>query len=394
MEAIVRQSRVPTLAGRVHSRNAHAKVVALSGSKYYAADALGGPDADIIMYFYGTSQGMFVPTYIPGHAPPAGLLSSPGLTTKNKNIPPGVENHLAMKLAIDTFQRTRQQVTLINLPEFDWPLGHVKGGVIDPSAARQLMQSFDQDLAALQEAYRKAGVLDRTIFVLMADHGMMPLTHKVSAPDLAEAVNKAGTSVIWQSSSSATYLWLKDESRASQSAYNIAALQNPYIQSVYVKSQTSKGYIYTRKTSSRSLRTAGIETANQYLLSTFAGPNGPDLVVFFAEGVGSEPGGQAGWKADHGGASWEAQHIPLILSGPGIRSGYVSSHPARLMDVAPTVLQAMGIPHKGMQGIPLADALKAPPSWTVQWQQAARKRLMPVVSALQSESRLEQKAGV
>jgi arylsulfatase A-like enzyme len=146
-------------------------------------------------------------------------------------------------------------------------------------------------------------------------------------------------------------------------------------------------------TSSNLLRTGGTESANQYLLNTFNGSNAPDVVVVFAEGAGCEPGGQAGWKADHGGTSWESQHIPLILSGPGVRSGHVSSYPARLIDIAPTVLQLMGISHQGMQGIPLADALQAPPSWTVQWQQAASKRLMPVVTALQQESRLELAAG-
>jgi arylsulfatase A-like enzyme len=232
-------------------------------------------------------------------------------------------------------------------------------------------------------------VLHRTIFVLMADHGMMPLEHKVAAPDLARAVKKAGTSIVSQSSSTATYLWLKDKSRAAAAAQNIAALRNPYIQSVYVQARTAKGFAYSRATASPLLRAAGAEAANQYLLRSFAGPNGPDLVVFFTEHVGSEPGGQAGWKADHGGASWQAQHIPLILSGPGIRSGYVSPSPARLIDVAPTVLQLMGLSHKGMQGIPLADAMQAPPSWTVQWQKAMIKRVLPVVEGLQQQSRLE-----
>jgi hypothetical protein len=54
----------------------------------------------------------------------------------------------------------------------------------------------------------------------------------------------------------------------------------------------------------------------------------------------------------------------------------------------------MGISHKGMQGIPLADAFKSPPSWTRQWQQTTSKQLMPVVTALQQESRLELAAGV
>ena len=36
-----------------------------------AADAIGGPDADVTMYFQSTTNGHFSPTYIPGHAPPA-----------------------------------------------------------------------------------------------------------------------------------------------------------------------------------------------------------------------------------------------------------------------------------------------------------------------------------
>jgi Type I phosphodiesterase / nucleotide pyrophosphatase len=384
---------VPTLAGLVHEKFRNAKVVALSGSKYYAADAIGGPDADVTMYFQSTAKGQFVPTYIPGHAPPAGLLNAPGLVTKSAHMPLGVQDHLAMTLATTTFQRMRQQVTLINLPEFDWPLGHVDGGVIDPQGVKTLMQAFDRDLGVLQDAYRKAGVLDRTLFVLMSDHGMMPLRHKVPESDITAAVSKAGTSLISQAYTSAAYLWLKNESRAPLAAQNIARLNNPYIQAVYARTRTAKGFTYARITSSKLLYSGGTEAANQYLLNSFNGSNAPDVVVLFTEGVGCEPGGQAKWKADHGGTSWQAQHIPLILSGPGIRSGHVSSYPARLIDVAPTVLQAMGASHKRMQGIPLADALQAPPSWTAQWQQAASKRLMPVVTALQQQSHAELAAG-
>jgi Type I phosphodiesterase / nucleotide pyrophosphatase len=393
MEKIIRQSGVPTLAGRVHAKSGAAKVVALSGSKYYAADAIGGPDADVTMYFQGTANGQWVPTSIPGHAAPAGLLNAPGLTTKSAHMPLGVQNHLAMKLAVEAFNRMRQQVTLINLPEFDWPLGHVDGGVIDPPGVNTLMQAFDRDLAMLQDAYRKAGVLDQTLFILMSDHGMMPLKHEVSESDITAAVTRAGTSLVSQAYTSGAYLWLKDETKAPLVAQNLARLNNPYIQSVYARVRTAKGFTYSRGTSAKLLRASGVEGANQYLLNTFNGSNAPDVAVLFAEGVGCEPGGQSKWKADHGGTSWQAQHIPLILSGPGVRSGHTSSFPARLIDVAPTVLQAMGASHKGMQGIPLADALKAPPSWTVQWQQAASKRLIPVVAALQQQSRFELAAG-
>lgn len=389
MERIIRQSRVPTLAGLVHGMKRSARVVALSGSKYYAADAIGGPEADVTMYFDGTPGGMFVPTYVPGHAPPPGLLSSPGLRVKNDHIPPGVENHLAMRLATDTFNRMQQHVTLINLPEFDWPLGHVKGGTEDPAAATFLMQSFDRDLRMLQNAYRRAGVLDRTLFVLMADHGMMPLSNKVVDTDFTDAVSRAGTGLISSAYTSGVYLWLQDADRVADAATNIAGLRNPHIQSVYARLPSLKRFVYRRVEDSSPLPVADVEVANQYLLNTFNGPNAPDIVVAFKEGVGCEPGGQSGWKADHGGTSWQSQQIPLILSGPGIRSGVESSHPARLIDVAPTVLSAMGVPHWGMQGLPLADAMETPSEIARARLQAVQPKLRAVVDSLKAESQAE-----
>lgn len=394
MEKMVKKSGVPTLAHLVHAKAPNAKVVALSGSKYYAADAIGGPDSNVTMYFQGTPQNHFVPTYIPGHAPPAGLLNSKRLSANTTRLPLGLENHLAMNLATETFKRMRQQVTLINLPEFDWPLGHVNGGINDPAGIKTLMQGFDHDLATLQEAYRKAGVLNNTLFILMADHGMMPLRHKISDGIFSTPVSQAGTELVTYAYTSAGYLWVKDSARAMQAAKNIAALKHPHIQSVYARVRTLRGYVYTRVSSAERLHDPGTEAANQYLVQSFNGPNAPDIAVVFAEGVGCEPGGQSGWKADHGGTSWEAQHLPLVLSGPGIRQGHVSTYPARLIDVAPTVLQAMGASHKGMQGIPLADALTNPPGAAVQWQATANKTLSPLVAALQRESKKELAAGV
>lgn len=389
LEKIISQNRVPTLAGQVHAKNAGAKVVALSGSKYYAADAIGGPDADMIMYFYGTADGEFVPTFVPRHAPPKGILNAPGLTAKSHGLTLGLENHLAMRLAATTFEKARQQVTMINLPEFDWPLGHVDGGVISMKQAETLMQSFDRDLAMLQAAYERAGVLDKTIFVMMADHGMMPLSHRIPETDIQQAVERAGGTTVTEAYSSGTYVWLKDSSRALQAARHIAALKNPLIQSVYANVKTSKGMVYERVTSGALQRAGGVENANQYLLQTFNGPNGPDIVVSLAEGVGIEPGGQASWKGDHGGLSWQAQHLPLVLSGPGIRANHVSSYPARLIDVAPTLLGLLGASHKGMQGTVLADALMRPTSVEARKQKALAAHLVPVVQALQRESALE-----
>lgn len=384
---IMRRAGVPTIAGLVHARDRDAKVVALGGHKYYAHDALGGPDADVIAYYTGMADGTFAPVGVPGHMPPTGILSAPGLAVGTTKLPVGVEDHLAMKLATTTFQRMRQQVTMINLPEFDWPLGHVLGGSRDPATVRKLMHGFDRDLAALQEAYREAGVLDQTLFVLTADHGTAAVYRTVDKADITAAVTTAGTRIISDTYHTGAYLWVQDKHRAASAAANIAHLRNPNIGAVYFKERTPAGTHYIRATGADLFHAPAVEPANQYLLRTFNGPNGPDIVVFFRQGAASLPGGQASWKGDHGGADWESQHMPLIFSGPGVRRAYVSPFPARLVDIAPTTLAIMGITDTGMDGAILADSMEKPSSAVRGAQTRKGADLEPVVSALKAQSR-------
>jgi arylsulfatase A-like enzyme len=133
----------------------------------------------------------------------------------------------------------------------------------------------------------------------------------------------------------------------------------------------------------------GVEQANQYLLRSFGGPNGPDVAVLYAEDAASEPGGQVNWRGDHGGSAWESEHIPLVFSGPGFRQGYVSQQPARLIDIAPTALWALNIPATGMHGVALVDSRTSSPGWAQTRENVQGAALRPIVSALQAESRLE-----
>jgi hypothetical protein len=393
LERIIAASRVPTIAGLVHRANPKARVVALSGHKYYAADAIGGPDADVIMYYQSTRDGKYAPTAVPGHLPPRSLLTDPRVIAPSARLKTGGENHLVMDLAMRSFETMHQQVTLINLPEFDWPLGHVWGADRDRSAVVKMMQEFDVDLGRMEEVYRKAGVLDQTLFVITADHGFAPIDHTVSQQVLEKAVAAAGTSIISDTYHTAAYIWVKNESRSVRAAANIAKLQNPYIQSVYFKESVAGRYDFVRASGPELFHAPGVEAANQYLLHTFSGPNAPDLAVFFTEDTASLPGGEATWKGDHGGADWESQHLPLVFSGPGVRSGHVSTDPARLEDIAPTVLTLMGIQPRGMGGIPLADALARAPAGAVAGERAQAGSQLPVITALQREAQAEVAAG-
>lgn len=383
MEQIMESANVPTIAGLFKKQYPNAKVVALSGHKYYAADPMGGPSADAIMYYQGDQAGRYVPVAIPNHMPPAGVLDAPGLIGPSTHLPYGEEDTLATKLALAAFARMHQQITLINLPEFDWPLGHVDGS--DRTKTIELMKGFDQDLGMIKDAYRKAGVLDKTLFVITADHGMTPLTRFVHESVFTDAAAKAGTTIPSIAYSTATYMWLTDTSKSEAVAQNILSAGDPGIQSVYYLSTAGSTH-YVR--AGGSLASAAVDSANQYLLATLMNGHEPAVVAFCKSGA-SSVNPDTHWKADHGGANWQSQQVPLILAGAGMNSGQIQVQPAQLEDIAPTVLTAMGVKPVGMEGRVLTEAL-IHSSKSDQGARAAEvKQLQPVAGALRDQEQYD-----
>jgi hypothetical protein len=387
VEGIMQDSHAPTIAGLYKKRFPGATVVALSGHKYYAAAPLGGPDADAIVYYQGDPQGRYVPVAVPGHAPPASVLSTPGLIYPTIHLQDGEEDHLATKLALAAIDKMQPRILLINYPEFDWPLGHVDGGSLAHDKVITDMQAFDQDLGEIEDAYSRAGILDQTLFVITADHGMMPITRFVPASIVDNAVTQAGTTAPDIASSSADYIWLADPSKAESVARNVVNAHDPGIASAYYLTTVNGQPGYQAAPGSNV--DPAMETANQYLLSALLNGHEPNVVVFGIEGATfSDP--KSGWKADHGGDTWQSQAIPLILSGPGIQSGVVNNAPAQLDDIAPTVLSDMGVAPTGMEGHVLTDALVEPSDAAQHIRAAEIAQLTPVSNALMAQDQQAQ----
>jgi len=80
----------------------------------------------------------------------------------------------------------------------------------------------------------------------------------------------------------------------------------------------------------------GLSAAYDYMLGTFAGPLAPDIMFTFEENTITRV--YSGKHGEHGGATWGAQQIPLVIAGPGVAKGKQSAFPARLVDIAPTAL--------------------------------------------------------
>jgi arylsulfatase A-like enzyme len=80
------------------------------------------------------------------------------------------------------------------------------------------------------------------------------------------------------------------------------------------------------------------------------------------------------------------QHIPLIMAGPGIRSGVHSQFAAREIDLAPTMERLLGLPDIQRDGVVLADALAQPTGAEVQAQSTRATSVNADAQALRTQS--------
>jgi len=384
LEQLLQRSGVPSLASLLKQHDKKAIVVVTSGHKDYAVDSVGGWAADYLMFYVERGQ-TWTPVAIPRHVPPQSVLQAPGLTAYAPHLAPGDQDSLAVQLALSAFRRLHQTVTIVNLPEFDWPLGHLRGGKADRASAWQLTNRLDQDLAAIEQEYARARVLKQTLFVLTSDHGMVTLNHLVPHQIIQNAVQAAGTSLTDYEFHSAGYLWLRDRSRADRVAANIVGLRNPAIRAVYYRKLGTYSYVGASPLGPEL--PSPTDQAYQFLLNTFAGRSAPQVAIFLRENASILGRNQMGWRGDHGGPSWNAEHIPLIFSGPGVRQGATSRYPATLYDVAPTILSLLGVRPQGMDGVTLTDALINSDAASAAAQDKRGAQLEPIVSALRSQSR-------
>jgi arylsulfatase A-like enzyme len=275
----------------------------------------------------------------------------------------------------------------VNLPEFDWPLGHILGASADGWFAWKLMTKFDADVGAIEAQLQHDHVLKDTLFVITADHGMLSLHHHIPHEDIQNAVTAAGTSLADYDYHSSGYLWLRDHTKAAAVAAKILALRNPDIRAVYYRKP--RAYTYVRAAGGVNSVSAATDGAYQFLLGTLAGSTAPHVVLMLKENTSIRGRNEVDWKGDHGGGSWNAEHIPLIISGPGVRQGVYSPYPATIYDIAPTVLDMLGASSVGMDGVVLADGLIQPYEGSDIAQGRRRAALQPITDALREQSHLD-----
>lgn len=354
LEQQLQQHGVNSIPLALKRSDPHARIVALSSEKYYAADALGGPAADYIVY--GHPEGKSIVTRgIPHHVPPEEFLQASGLT---RPLPLKFEqfDDMSMTIALESLRVLDPRALMINLPGPDI-YGHRFGGPARTDIMRRLITGCDQQIGRLITAYRDRGILDQTIFVVTGDHGMVSNTFQVDETILKSTIREAGGDYLFHVGGNSAYIWLRNPGISRHVAQHLV---DSIVAAPFAHYQTIEAGSYTYHPVARTGTSISpdLEAAYQYLLGTFAGPIAPDIALAFQENTITRVYPHT--HGEHGGATWGAQQIPLIIAGPGIKRNVTATFPARLMDVAPTVLTLLGIEPTNMDGVVLSEALEAP----------------------------------
>lgn len=374
MERDLREAGAPSIPFAVKAADPTAKVVALSSEKVYAAMAMGGWAADFILYHQrGTKQDPTVlPRGIPGHEPLDNFFARPKLRTRLPMKHFTDWDYLSSMLALAALQEYRPRVLMVNLPGADF-YGHTYGGPASPAVMRQIVAGLDRNIDRIVGAYKAAGIYDQTVFVVTADHGMVPNARSVDGSITKAAVRGAGGQYLFHTGGTAADIYLANTRGVRPVAQ--AMTRVPNVVGSYFQVNTNGRYEYVPVGGQKI--SPALDAAYRHLLGTIAGPTAPDIVAPFRENtVGS---GIKVAYGDHGGLNWGAQSIPLILSGPGVKAGALSHFPARLIDVAPTALRLLGVPIGAMDGVVLADSVVTATASDV----AAQLGLAPSLTSLQ-----------
>ncbi len=383
LEQQLLQHGVNSIPQAIKGADPTARVVALSSDKYYAADAMGGHAADYILY--GMPQGATIVTKgIPHHVPPDAFLADPALSAPWPLRQEGFDV-LAMTMALKSLWAFDPRVLMINLPGAD-VYGHRVGGPANPAEMARIAQGCDLQLGRLIDALRAGNTLDETILVVTGDHGMVSNTYQVDDDVLKRHIRRSGGDYLFHMGGNCAFIWIRNRELARHVARHLV---NTIAPAAFAHYQTIESgvYRYYPVQGPEGAIAAELESAQQYLLGTFAGPLAPDIVLAFQENTITRV--HPNRHGEHGGATWGVQAVPLVMAGPGVRPGATSTFPARLMDIAPTVLTLFGLAPSRMDGIVLSDALLHPTAAQVTAQDTIAPALTAYQTAIRRQSELD-----
>lgn len=208
---------------------------------------------------------------------------------------------------------------------------------------------MDDALGTLIQGLRDLGIFERTAIVLTADHGMTPYWGKSSLPKLMAEFTAAGlksellsngasaredTDVVLITSGQAVQVYFRREMDSSRTASLVARISaQPYVGGVL---------------NTDAMNAAGAHSLSGQMVVWPQPPNHFSSRDIFV-----------GLAANHDTGHPSSHNVFMVLSGPGIKQGFVSNEAVQIIDAAPTMSLLLGVrPPANATGRVLWEALE------------------------------------
>jgi hypothetical protein len=256
--------------------------------------------------------------------------------------------------------------TAEQLPESDGLAGgYLPGGKVPGPALTKAYNFVDTEIGLLIDQLKARGLASSTAVIITSKQGQAPTnpddfkrvndapiiagvdaawakTHPHAAPLVATASDDDG--ILW---------WLSDR---SQAAANFV-----------------KHYLLTHKTAATNVHGKQLTLSASGLSAVYAGtgaaayfhvpvsdPRHPVIVGVVQQGVIYD---DAPDIAQHGGESFQDRSIPILVLAPGLRHGVTVGAPVEITQIAPTILQLLGLNPRSLQAVQIEHTQVLPGLW-------------------------------
>jgi hypothetical protein len=245
------------------------------------------------------------------------------------------------------------------------PGGYLADGVTPGPVLMRALDFINTEVTSMMKALEDQKLSRTTTIVLSAKHGQSPMEPSaltripdgpiISALNAAWATTPghAGTTLVnFNVDDDAMLIWLSDHSAAATTfAKNFLLGHSGTGNDIHgnPKAYTASGLATVF---------AGADAAN-YFHVPVGDARVPDIFGIVQHGV-VYTGGQ-GKIAEHGGADPQDRHVPLVVYGAGIpRHGMVNSTVVETTQIAPTILQLLGLPANALQAVQIEGTSALP----------------------------------
>jgi len=233
--------------------------------------------------------------------------------------------------------------------------GYMADGITPSGLLEGALDYVNNKLAAMQAAIARRGLRDSTTIILSAKHGQSPNTPsaltRINDGTIQDALNAA-----WRAAGHSTDLvafaidddgWLMWTTDRSQAATNFA---KTFLQNYSGTGTDIQG-------NPKSFSSSGLQPSQIYagadaaaFIGVSAGdPRVPDLIGVAQ--YGTVYTGGKGKIAEHGGDNPQDRDVALVVSGGEIEGGKVVTSSVETTQIAPTILQLLGLNPQALQAV-------------------------------------------